>query len=348
MNIRYKNMYSFEFDNVLFINGSNKSGKTKLLKLLEKGAIGELENFYINNNKVYKNDYQVLFIGDYNNFATDFKLTKANTFKKLIYDDIIEKINTENILNKTNEIFNIIDDKINETISKNELTKNLKFNINIDSVDKIIEKFTNIYIDDYLLDDKITPRSSLRKLLINLTLYQIEKLDRDNIIVFIDDIDNSFDELELFNLIKTLEINNKAKFIVSSSRNIYPYVKNKKDIYKIYNQKTKNIVNIESCIKQSIITNEYKEQNVKDDFNTFFEENEYLINDEDINYFNKKILPSLNYQIGLIYCNDELEIKLIDDEENSIIKVKNNLEKIFLKTIYNYLTNNIDKDEEIL
>ena len=131
-------MYSFEFDNVLFINGSNKSGKTKLLKLLEKGAIGELDNFYINNNKVYKNDYQVLFIGDYNNFATDFKLTKANTFKKLIYYDIIEKINTENILNKTNEIFNIIDDRINETISKNELTKNLKFNINIDSVDKII------------------------------------------------------------------------------------------------------------------------------------------------------------------------------------------------------------------
>ena len=344
MNIRYKDMYSFEFDNVLFINGSNKSGKTKLLKLLEKGAIGELENFYINNNKVYKNDYQVLFIGDYNNFATDFKLTKANTFKKLIYDDIIEKMNTENILNKTNEIFNIIDDKINETISKNELTKNLKFNINIDSIDKIIEKFTNIYIDDYLLDDKITPRSSLRKLLINLTLYQIEKLDRDNIIVFIDDIDNSFDELELFNLIKTLETNNKAKFIVSSSRNIYPYVKNKKDIYKINNQKTKNIVNIESCIKQSIITNEYKEQNIKDDFNTFFEENEYLINDEDINYFNKKILPSLNYQIGLIYCNDELEIKLIDDEEDNIIKVKNNLEKIFLETIYNYLINNIDND----
>ena len=344
MNIRYKDMYSFEFDNVLFINGSNKSGKTKLLKLLEKGAIGELDNFYINNNKVYKNDYQVLFIGDYNNFATDFKLTKANTFKKLIYDDIIEKMNIENILNKTNEIFNIIDDKINETISKNELTNNLKFNINIDSVDKIIEKFTNIYIDDYLLDDKITPRSSLRKLLINLTLYQIEKSERDNIIVFIDDLDNSFDELELFNLIKTLENNNKAKFIVSSSRNIYSYVKNKKDIYKIYNQKTKNIVNVESCMKLTIIMNEYKEQKIKDDFNTFFEENEYLINDEDINYFNKKILPSLNYQIGLIYCNDELEIKLIDDEEDNIIKVKNNLEKIFLETIYNYLINNIDND----
>ena len=344
MNIRYKELYSFEFDNVLFINGANKSGKTKLLKLLEKGVIGELEDFYINNNKVYKNDYQVLFIGDYNNFATDFKLSKTNIFKKLIYDEIMEKININDILHNTNEIFNIINDKINNTISKNELIKNLKFDINIDSVDKVIEKFTNIYIDEYLLDDKITPRSSLRKLLINLTLYQIEKSTNDNIIVFIDDIDNSFDELELFNIIKTLENNCNAKFIVSSSRNIYPYIANKKDIYKIYNQKTKNIVNINSCIKQAIILNEYSKANSNEDFNSFFEENEYLINEEDINYFNNKILPSLNYQIGLIYCNNKLEIKSLDDNENCIIKVKNNLEKIFLEIIYKYLTDSIDSE----
>lgn len=344
MNIRYKELYSFEFDNVLFINGANKSGKTKLLKLLEKGTIGELEDFYINNNKVYKNDYQVLFIGDYNNFATDFKLSKTNVFKKLIYDEIMEKININDILHKTNEIFNIINDKINNTISKNELIKNLKFDINIDSVDKIIEKFTNIYIDEYLLDDKITPRSSLRKLLINLTLYQIEKSTNDNIIVFIDDIDNSFDELELFNIIKTLENNFNAKFVVSSSRNIYPYIANKKDIYKISNQKTKNIVNINSCIKQAIILNEYSKTNNNEDLNSFFEENEYLINEEDINYFNNNVLPSLNYQIGLIYCNNKLEIKSIGDSENSIVKVKNNLEKIFLEIIYKYLTDSIDSD----
>lgn len=342
MNIRYGEQYSFDFENVLFLNGANKSGKTKILKLLEKGAIGELENFYINNNKVYKNDYKVFFIGDYNNFATDFKLTKSNAFKKLIYDEILEKINTDNILDKTNEIFNIIDNKINDTISENELTKNLKFNINIDSVDKIIEKFTNIYIDDYLLDEKVTPRSTLRKLLINLTLYQIEKLDSDNIIVFIDDIDNSFDELELYKLIKTIEKNNNAKFIVTSSRNIYSYVANKKEIYKIYNQKSINLPNINACIKHAIILNEYTNKETNNDFNTFLEENEYLINEEDINYFNKNILPSLNYQIGLLYCNENFVINTIDDEDESIIKVKNKLEKIFLEIIYKYLTDNID------
>ena len=344
MNIRYKETYSFDFDNVLFINGANKSGKTKLLKLLEKGIIGELDNFYINNNRVYKNDYQVLYIGDYNNFATDFKLTKANSFKKLIYDNIIENINTDNLLAKTNDIFNIIDNKVNETISQNKLTENIKFNINIDSIDKIIEKFTDIYIDEYLLDDKQTPRSSLRKLLINLTLYQIEKINSNNIIVIIDDIDNSFDEYELYNLIKLLENNNNAKFIVSTSRNIYSYVSSKKNIYKISNQRTKNLIDLEPCIKQAIILNEYNKNETKDDFNVFLEENEYLINEEDINYFNKNILPSLNYQIGLIYCNDKIDIKLSEDEKDSILYVKNELEKTFLETLNKFLTNNIDND----
>lgn len=344
MNIRYKETYSFDFDNVLFINGANKSGKTKLLKLLEKGIIGELDNFYINNNRVYKNDYQVLYIGDYNNFATDFKLTKANTFKKLIYDNIIENINTDNLLAKTNDIFNIIDNKVNETISQNKLTENIKFNINIDSIDKIIEKFTDIYIDEYLLDDKQTPRSSLRKLLINLTLYQIEKINSNNIIVIIDDIDNSFDEYELYNLIKLLENNNNAKFIVSTSRNIYSYVSSKRNIYKISNQRTKNLIDLEPCIKQAIILNEYNKNEIKDDFNVFLEENEYLINQEDINYFNKNILPSLNYQIGLIYCNDKIDIKLSEDGNDSILYVKNELEKTFLETINKFLVNNIDND----
>ena len=152
------------------------------------------------------------------------------------------------------------------------------------------------------------------------------------------------DELELFNIIKTLENNFNAKFVVSSSRNIYPYIANKKDIYKISNQKTKNIVNINSCIKQAIILNEYSKTNNNEDFNSFFEENEYLINEEDINYFNNNVLPSLNYQIGLIYCNNKLEIKSIDDSENSIVKIKNNLEKIFLEIIYKYLTDSIDSD----
>ena len=75
MNIRYKDKISIEFNNVLFLNGANKSGKTRLLKLLESGFNGELEDFYVNNNKIYKGDYQTVYIGDYNNFATDFKLT---------------------------------------------------------------------------------------------------------------------------------------------------------------------------------------------------------------------------------------------------------------------------------
>ena len=341
MNIRYKDKISIEFNNVLFLNGANKSGKTRLLKLLESGFNGELEDFYVNNNKIYKGDYQTVYIGDYNNFATDFKLTKTNTFKKMIYDDILEKVNKENILEKANEVFNVIDNKINTAIS-NTAIDNVKLNINIDSIDKVIEKFTDIYIDEYLLDEKITPRSTLRKLLINLTLLQIEKMNSDNIIVFIDDIDTSLDEKELFKLIKELEKNNNATFILTSCRNIYPYITDKKDIYKVSNNNCLNLENINSCIKEAIITNEYNKSNNKDDINSFIEENEYLINDEDINYFQKNIMPSITYNIGLIYCNDNLEIEI--NNPNAIINVKNELEKIFLEIIYRKLSKLVDNE----
>ena len=333
MNIRFDNS-NLDFNNLLVINGSNKTGKSKLLKLLERGFTGEVENFFVNNNRVYKGDFNIIFVGDYNNFSTDFKLTKSNIFKKMIYDDILNTINSEDMLTRVNNIFNIIDQKVNSSLEKEELLKNIKFNINIDSVDKIIEKFTEIYIEDYLLDDKVTPRSLLRKLLINLSLYQCEKNNLENTVIFIDDVDTSLDEKEIFNLIKTLENNNKINFVVSSSRNIYPYIDNKSCVYKIFNDTLTNIVNIDGCIKETIIRNEYIKQGSNDNFELFYEENEYLINEEDINYFKNNIIPNLNYQIGLLYSNN-----LNSEEFEKIITTKKEIEKLYLKIVYKNLTN---------
>lgn len=332
MNIRYDNI-SLELNNILVINGANKTGKTKILKTIEKGLNGELDNFFVNNNRIYKGDYNTIYIGDYNNFATDFKLTKSNTFKKLIYDDTLNSVNEEDMLKRVNSIFNTIDEKINNSITNNDLLKDIKFNINIDSVDKIIEKFTDIYIEDYLLDDKITPRSVLRKLLINLTLFQTTKTNSNNNIIIIDDIDISLDEKEIFNLIKLFEKNENIKFIISSSRNIYPYIKEKSNVYKLHNNNLKNIVNIDGCIKETLITNEYNKTQSKDNYESFYEENEYLINEEDMTYFKNKIIPNLSHQIGLMYSND-----LNDIDFENIITTMNELEKLYLKIIYRNLT----------
>ena len=65
------------------------------------------------------------------------------------------------------------------------------------------------------------------------------------------------------------------------------------------------------------------------DFNSFYEENEYLINEEDINYFQNNILPNLNYQIGLLYSNN-----LTHDDFKNIITTKSELEKLYLEIIY--------------
>lgn len=334
MNIRF-NDYGVEFNNILIINGSNKSGKTYLLKEIEKGLNGELEEFYVNNNRVFKGDFNTIYVGDYNNFATDFKLTKSNVFKKLIYDDILKTINSEDMLTRVNNIFNSIDQKINNSLENNSLLNGIKFNINIDNIDKIIEKFTDIYIEDYLLDEKITPRSILRKLLIKLSLFQANKDNLENVVILIDDIDTSLDEKEIFNLIKQFEKEEKLFFIVTSSRNIYSYVENKNNVYKLYNNSLNNIVNVDGCIKETIIRNEYVKQGSNDNFESFYEENEYLINEEDINYFKNNILPNLNYQIGLLYSNN-----LNKEEFDNLITTKNEVEKLYLEVIYNNLTNN--------
>lgn len=336
MNIRF-NEFNLIFNNLLVINGANKSGKSKILKTIEKGLNGELEEFYVNNNRVFKGDYNTIYIGDYNNFSTDFKLTKSNVFKKLIYDDVLNTMNSEDMLTRVNAIFNSIDQKVNRLLENENLLKDIKFNINIDSIDKIIEKFTEVYIENYLLDDKITPRSVLRRLLIDLALFQASKDNHENTVILIDDVDTSLDEKEIFKLIKILE-KNRIKFIVTSSRNIYSYVEDKRCVYKLFNGILNNIVNIEGCIKEAVIRNEYNAKKSNDNFDSFYEENEYLINEEDINYFQNNILPNLNYQIGLLYSNN-----LNQDDFEEIISTKNDLEKLYLDIIYKNLTNMIDQ-----
>lgn len=335
MNIRF-NELNLIFNNLLVINGANKSGKSKILKTIEKGLNGELEEFYVNNNRVFKGDYNTIYIGDYNNFSTDFKLTKSNVFKRLIYDDVLNAMNSEDMLTRVNAIFNSIDQKVNRLLENENLLKDIKFNINIDSIDKIIEKFTEVYIENYLLDDKITPRSVLRRLLIDLALFQASKDNHENTVILIDDVDTSLDEKEIFKLIKILE-KNRIKFIVTSSRNIYSYVEDKRCVYKLFNGILNNIVNIEGCIKEAVIRNEYNAKKSNDNFDSFYEENEYLINEEDINYFQNNILPNLNYQIGLLYSNN-----LNQDDFEEIISTKNDLEKLYLDIIYKNLTNMID------
>lgn len=124
---------------------------------------------------------------------------------------------------------------------------------------------------------------------------------------------------------------------MTSSRNIYSYVEDKRCVYKLFNGILNNIVNIEGCIKEAVIRNEYNAKKSNDNFDSFYEENEYLINEEDINYFQNNILPNLNYQIGLLYSNN-----LNQDDFEEIISTKNDLEKLYLDIIYKNLTNMID------
>ena len=88
-------------------------------------------------------------------------------------------INTNKIINYTNEIFDAIDEKINglidKKINKNN-NSNLSLKIEIPDVNSIIDKFTNIYIDDVLLSESSIPKAKKRMLLYELYLYDIKKI----------------------------------------------------------------------------------------------------------------------------------------------------------------------------
>ena len=51
-------------------------------------------------------------------FTNEFKFTKSNTLKQLIYNDVINKINEDKIIKYTNEIFDIIDEKVNNLLDR--------------------------------------------------------------------------------------------------------------------------------------------------------------------------------------------------------------------------------------
>ena len=122
MNIRF-NELNLSFNNLLVINGANKSGKSKILKTIERGLNGELEEFYVNNSRVIKGDFKTIYIGDYNNFSTDFKLTKSNIFKKLIYDDVLNTMNSEDMLKRILRVTSDHNREYGITLDNNEKLK---------------------------------------------------------------------------------------------------------------------------------------------------------------------------------------------------------------------------------
>ena len=325
---------NLNFDKNIILFGKNNSYKNKFINELTNSLTKNKNNILINGKVFNTNDFNIININEETDFSNEFKFTKNNTLRQLIYNDISKKINENKIIEYTNEIFDIIDEKINNLLDKKINKKsdnNIYFEIEIPNINSIIDKFTNIYIDDMLLTDNKISKSMKRKLLYQLYFLDIKKLSNKPTIVIINNFDvylNSEEIIKLLNDINSLT-NDNCHFILSSCNNIFEYINLKYyNIYKITN-KVISINEINNAIKTFLIKNEYKSNNTDIEFNEFYNNNEYLISEEEISNIRNLLFNIKPYLINKILNSNN--IKLVLSKPNNInqdyIICQNNKEK---------------------
>ena len=300
--------------NIIFF-GKNSNYKNKVINNIDDCLLGKSKNILINGNTYNSKDFNIISINEENDFTNEFKFTKSNTLKQLIYNDVINKINEDKIIKYTNEIFDVIDEKVNNLLDRKINKKsdnNISFQIEIPDVNSIIDKFTNIYIDDVLLNDSSISKSMKRKLLYQLYFLDIKKLDDKPTIVIINNFDVYLNTNEIINLLNTIDnlSNDNCHFILSSCNNIFEYLNIEKyNIYKV-SDKIINFNIIDEAIKTYLLRNEYNKNNVNITFNGFYINNESLITNEEISKIKDNIINKYPTLISKILNSDSIKVVL--------------------------------------
>ena len=298
-------------ENVIFF-GQNSTFKNNFFNNLKDSFINKKENILIDGNKYNPDDYNIIYIDEESDFNNEFKFTKTNTLKSLIYDEVIKKINGDKLIEYTNKIFDVIDEKINNNLDKKinkNFTNSINFKIEIPDINIIIDKFTNIYIDNILINSKKISKSLKRKLLYQLYFLDIKNNHNKNNIIIIKNFDVYLDSNEIIDLLNTINkiSNNNCHFIISSSSNIFEYISLKKfTVYKITN-KIIPLDKIEKAIKINLLKKEYSGN---DDFENYYIKNEYLLLPEEVKSIKNKIFDLYSIYISKILNATKIVITL--------------------------------------
>jgi len=294
---------TIKFENNVIFFGQNNQYKIDFIKNLKDGFIKN--NIILNGRKIDKNEYNVIYISEQNDFEKEFKFNKNNSLKQIIYNEVINKINEDKLINYTNELFDVIDNKINNLINKKinrNSENNLSFQIEIPNVDSIIDKFTNIYIDNILLNSDTISKSMKRKLLYETYFWEIDKNKNMKNIMIIENFDTYLNTNEIIDLMTKIEkiSKNNCNFILTTNNNIFEYIPtNVFNIYKV-NNKILNFNIIDNAIKNYLIKNEYYLSNCKDTFENYYVNNEKLITNEEVNNIKHTLLNKYPHLISKI------------------------------------------------
>ena len=152
----------------------------------------------------------------------------------------------------------------------------------------IIDKFTNIYIDNLLLNSNEISKSIKRKLLYQLYFLEIKNNNKNNIVI-INNFDAYLNSNEIITILNTINnlTNENNHFILTSTSNIFEYISQEHfTVYK-YMNKLINLDTIDEAIKIYLLKKEYNE---KENFDTFYQQNESLIHKQEIIDIKEKLL----------------------------------------------------------
>lgn len=318
-------------DGINLVFSSGNTNKRIIFNNLNNYFNGKNKDFIVNGKRIDKDDFNVIYYDEESDFNNEFSFTKNNALRSLIYNSIIESINTDKILKDVNNIFNNVDNKINSMINRNinkKYNDKLKLDINITSIESIISKYTDIYINDYLISNKNLSKEQKRKIIYQTLLYQIKNSNKTNIVI-IDNFDIYLDSLDAIKLIDKFKKINNTIFILSTINNIYEFTDENINIYKYANNTFISFNNI-----KSIIRDYFENMNIK------------LLIDSDVNSFYLKYYNNIKNKIGVILTSNEVTLtkkypkninkKYIIYNDNEELKFLMYISKKLLTPITNY------------
>lgn len=315
-----ENIINLDKNVILF--GENNQFKSELINSIKNGFLGKGKNFKIDGNVINSKDFNVISMDEETDFANEFKFTKNNILKQMIYNDIIEKVNEDKLIKYTNEIFDAIDNRVNKLLDRKVNKKsdnNIAFQIEVPDVNSIIDKFTNIYIDDILLSNTEITKSVKRKLLYQLYFWEVSNnKDKINIII-IDNFDAYLSSNETINILHEITklSSNTCHFILSTCNNIFEYIS--LDYFSIYKitDKIISLNKIDEAIKNYLIKKEFNKSNNSISYNEYYIENESLILEEDIDSIKNKLFNKYPHYISkILNCSS---IKFVQNKPKNVL-----------------------------
>lgn len=313
------NIINLNNSTILF--GQNNKYKNDFVNILKNGLLGKNKNIIVDGRPFNFKEYNVICMDEDNDFINEFKFTKNNTFRQMIYDDVINRINEEKIIDYTNEIFDVIDTKVNKLLDRKfnkKCENNISFEIEIPDVNTIIDKFTNIYIDNMLVSSDKISKSMKRKLLYQLYFWEIENnYDKHNIIL-LENFDAYLCNDELITIINKINklTNDNCHFILTSCNNIFEYIElGKFSVYKITN-KLVSLEVIDTAIKNYLLRREFLKLNIEQTFDIYSSNNEHLLTYDDIVFIRNKIFNKYPHLISkILNCTN---IKIVPKKPKNI------------------------------